>query len=86
MGLLEGVNWIPASSLYTRDWQPKPAAKAYQELIFDTWWTEAAHSLNSDGNWELPAFYGRYQITVDGESREVFLSKDKGAVSIDFAQ
>lgn len=85
-GFWEGINWIPASSLYTRDWQPKPAAKAYQELIFDTWWTEAAHSLNSDGTWELPAFYGRYQITVDGESREVFLSKDKGAVSIDFAQ
>lgn len=85
-GFWEGVNWIPASSLYTRDWLPKLALQVYQDLIFDTWWTEADHTLNSDGEWEVPAFYGRYQITVGGESREVFLSKDRGKLSLDFTQ
>ena len=28
-GFWEGANWIPASSLYRRDWSPTPAAQAY---------------------------------------------------------
>ena len=33
-GFWEGANWIPASSLYKRDWTPTPAAEAYQKLIY----------------------------------------------------
>jgi endo-1,4-beta-xylanase len=33
-GFWEGANWIPASSLYRRDWTPLPAAEAYRDLVF----------------------------------------------------
>ncbi len=83
-GFWEGANWIPASSLYTRDWQAKPAAKAYQELIFDTWWTETTGSTDAEGNFATPAFYGNYQITVDGKSQEVSHSKAGGETRVEF--
>ena len=35
-GFWEGANWIPASSLYRRDWTPTPAAKAYHDLVYRT--------------------------------------------------
>ena len=38
-GFWEGANWIPVSSLYKRDWTPTPAVEAYQNLIFNEWWT-----------------------------------------------
>jgi endo-1,4-beta-xylanase len=38
-GFWEGANWIPASSLYRRDWTSLPAAEAYRDLVFHHWWT-----------------------------------------------
>ena len=39
-GFWEGANWIPASSLFKRDWTPTPAAEAYRDLVFNEWWTK----------------------------------------------
>jgi endo-1,4-beta-xylanase len=83
-GFWEGANWIPASSLFTRDWQPRPAAKAYRDLVFGTWWTETSHTMGEGGEWTVPAFYGTYQVTVDGESQEVELSKEEGSTTVHF--
>lgn len=81
-GFWEGVNWIPASSLYTRDWQAKPAAKAYQELIFSTWWTELEGIVDSEGQFSTAAFYGNYQIVVNGKTLEISHNKGKGETTI----
>lgn len=85
-GFWEGVNWIPASSLYTRDWQARPAANAYQDLVFGQWWTQANRRFDARETWELPAFFGRYRITVDGKSQEVDLRKEVGVLRIDLTQ
>ena len=82
-GFWEGVNWIPASSLYTRDWQPKPAAHAYQKLVFDTWWTEKTGTADAEGQYSADAFYGKYQITVGGQTRIISHKKENGATTID---
>lgn len=70
-GFWEGANWIPVSSLYKRDWTPTPAAKAYQELIFERWWTRWKGSANERGECRVPAFYGLYRVRVDGTERLV---------------
>lgn len=85
-GFWEGANWIPVSSLYKKDWSPTPAAEAYQNLIFKEWWTNASGSANSNGEYTVPAFYGKYRVTVNGQSREVELSKSKGKVTVDFGK
>lgn len=84
-GFWEGANWIPVSSLYKRDWSPTPAALAYQNLIFREWWTKSSGTAaGKDGVLSIPAFFGKYKITVDGVSKEVSLSKNAGRLVVDF--
>lgn len=83
-GFWEGANWIPVSSLYKRDWSPTPAAKAYQNLIFKEWWTSESGIAGKDGVFAVPAFFGKYKVTVNDVSKEVDLSKAEGKVRVDF--
>lgn len=83
-GFWEGANWVPSSSLYKRDWTPTPAAQAYKDLIFNEWWTNETGVTNNDGVFSTTAFYGTYKVTVNGVSKEIDLTKDKGKVVLDF--
>jgi len=83
-GFWAGANWIPASSLYRRDWTPTPAAAAYKNLIFNEWWTKASGTADKKGNYSTSAFYGKYKVTVNGVSKEVDLKKAQGKTVVDF--
>lgn len=83
-GFWEGSNWIPVSSLYKRDWSPTPSAEAYHNLIFKEWWTKESGRAGNDGVYSTSAFYGKYKVTVNGISKEIDLTKEKGKVVVDF--
>lgn len=83
-GFWEGANWIPASSLYKRDWTPTPAAIAYQDLIFNEWWTTETGRTGSSGEYSTPAFFGKYEVTVDGKTKEVELTEANGKIVVEF--
>lgn len=83
-GFWEGANWIPASSLYKRDWSPTPAAEAYRNLLFKEWWTTLETKANRKGELSVRAFYGKYKITVDGKTKEIDLPEEKGKVMVEF--
>ena len=83
-GFWEGANWIPQSSLYRRDWTPTPAAEAYRNLIFKQWWTRWEGKADANGQCHIPAFYGKYAVTCDGQTRQVLLSKQKGQAAVRF--
>ena len=83
-GFWAGANWIPASSLYRRDWSPTPAAEAYKNLIYKEWWTKESGTADKKGTFSTLAFYGKYKITVNGISKETYLNKEKGSVVVDF--
>jgi GH35 family endo-1,4-beta-xylanase len=83
-GFWEGANWIPSSSLYKRDWSPTPSAEAYKNLIFKEWWTKESGVAGRKGIFSVPAFFGKYKVTVNGISKEIDLSKVKGKVIADF--
>ncbi len=85
-GFWEGANWIPASSMYKRDWTPTPLAKAYQNLIFKEWWTKESGSVGNGGTFTAPAFYGSYRVKVDGITKEANLTKDQGETILDFTK
>ena len=83
-GFWEGANWIGVSSLYKRDWTPTPAAEAYKNLIFKEWWTKASGTAAGNGIFSVPAFFGKYRVTVNGIPKEVILSKYKGRALVEF--
>jgi GH35 family endo-1,4-beta-xylanase len=83
-GFWEGANWIPTSSLYKRDWTPTPAATAYQNLIYKEWWTNEKGKTNRKGEFSVPAFFGKYKISVDGKTREVDFTRASGKMEIKF--
>jgi hypothetical protein len=83
-GFWEGANWIPQSSLYRRDWSLTPTGKAYKDLIFNEWWTRVSGTTDRKGTFITPAFYGKYRVTVNGVSKEVNLTSEKGIVIVDF--
>jgi len=83
-GFWAGANWIPVSSLYNRDWSPTPAAGAYRDLLFREWWTKDSGITGKDGTYTVPAFYGKYKVTVNRVSKEVNLTKSEGAVTLEF--
>jgi GH35 family endo-1,4-beta-xylanase len=83
-GFWAGANWIPVSSLYNRDWTPTPAADAYQNLIYKEWWTKDSGTVGKDGIFSIPAFYGKYKVTVNGVAKEVALAKAQGKTTVDF--
>nr|WKN39868.1 endo-1,4-beta-xylanase [Tunicatimonas sp. TK19036] len=85
-GFWEGANWIPASSMYKRDWTPTPLAKAYQNLIFKEWWTKKSGTADNNGVFTTAAFYGTYQVSVNGNSKEVDLTKEQGEITVDFTK
>jgi endo-1,4-beta-xylanase len=91
-GFWEGANWIPVSSLYRRDWSPLPAAAAYKNLIFNEWWTKESGKTDNKGEFSIPAYYGRYRVTityygkdrvtVNKVSKEINLTKKEGKVIV----
>jgi GH35 family endo-1,4-beta-xylanase/peptidoglycan/xylan/chitin deacetylase (PgdA/CDA1 family) len=83
-GFWAGANWIPVSSLYNRDWSPTPADEAYQNLVFDEWWTKESGMTGKDGTFTVPAFYGKYKITVNRVTKEIDLSSEAGSITIEF--
>jgi endo-1,4-beta-xylanase len=83
-GFWEGANWVPSSSMYKRDWSPTPTADAYKNLIFKEWWTKESGVAGKDGAYSIPAFFGKYKVTVNGVSKEIDLSKAKGKAIVDF--
>lgn len=85
-GFWEGANWIPVSSLYRRDWSLTPSAEAYQNLIFKEWWTNESGEAGNDGVFRVPAFFGKYKVTVNGVSKEIDLIKEKGKLVVDFGK
>ena len=83
-GFWEGANWIPSSSLYKLDWSTTPALEAYRNLVFKEWWTKESGRAGKKGLFSVPAFYGKYGVTVNGVSKEVDLTKQEGRVIVNF--
>jgi endo-1,4-beta-xylanase len=81
-GFWEGANWIPASSLYKRDWSPTPAATAYRDLVYGEWWTRWEGTADENGRCEVPAFFGTQHVLVDNLKVIVELSEKEPTVTV----
>ncbi len=81
-GFWEGSNWIPQSSLYARDWTPTPALDYYRRLTKDEWWTRWSGTADGSGVAKVRAYFGKHRVTVDGKSKVVELTRERGPVEV----
>ncbi len=58
-GFWEGSHWKPKCAMYRKDWSEKPNAKAYKDLVFHEWWTNASGKTVKDGTYSVRGFSGR---------------------------
>jgi len=83
-GFWEGANWIPVSSLYKRDWTPTPALQAYRNLVFKEWWTNVTGKTDRTGTFATKAFFGKYLVTMGGETKEVEITRKNPVAVVSF--
>ena len=83
-GFWEGANWIPASSLYKKDWSPSASLDAYRSLVFDEWWTRFEGKSNKEGFCIIRAFFGTHKIKVNGVEKTIELTKENKAAYVEF--
>ncbi|NLA48420.1 MAG: glycoside hydrolase, partial [Bacteroidales bacterium] len=53
------------------------------DLIFKEWRTKESGKAGADGTFTVPAFFGKYKITVDEVTTEVELTKQKGSITVE---
>jgi endo-1,4-beta-xylanase len=66
-GFWEGSHWRgkDGGAMFRRDWTPRPAQTAWEDLVFKQWWTNAEAKTDNDGTATVRAFYGKHQITAE---------------------
>jgi GH35 family endo-1,4-beta-xylanase len=69
-GFWEGAHWRPDAALFREDWSEKPALTAYQQLVFDEWWTDEMGNADDQGDFATRAFKGLFDITVTHDGQE----------------
>ena len=83
-GFWEGAHWIPHAALWKRDWTPTKAAKAYRHLVYEKWWTKFEGTADEQGICEVPVFFGRHEVAVDGKpAQEIVIGKKDGKKAVD---
>jgi GH35 family endo-1,4-beta-xylanase len=83
-GFWEGSHWRPNGAMYRLNWEPKPNAKAYRDLVFHQWWTDEQRTTDAKGACAVRGFLGQYEITVEagGKARTVPVKLTKEGTSV----
>ncbi len=85
-GFWEGSHWIPEAAMLKKDWNPKPNLKAYQDLVFDKWWTDVEGKTDADGIFRTRGFLGEYEIKASKDTKAWShqTSVGKGGLKVSF--
>jgi len=74
-GFWGGAHWRGEDgALYRQDWTEKPSLTAYQNLVFDQWWTDETGLADTEGEILQRAFKGIYDITISYGDHQCTLS------------
>ena len=85
-GFWAGRHWLAkqGGAMYRLDWTPRPAALAYERLVFHDWWTDTSGKTGKTGAYKTRAFLGDYQVTVTrgGRTKTVPATVTKNLVGV----
>jgi endo-1,4-beta-xylanase len=68
-GFWEGSHWRPNGAMYRRNWEPKPNALAYRDLVLREWWTKESATTGPSGDCVVRGFLGDYRVTARSGDR-----------------
>jgi endo-1,4-beta-xylanase len=83
-GFWAGQHWRPWSALWRKDWSTTPQGEAFRELVFGRWWTKASGKADAAGIFGTDAFFGDYEITVNGQTKKVTFGKEAKNFQVSF--
>jgi GH35 family endo-1,4-beta-xylanase len=63
-GIWEKNIWNPLAALYRPDWSLKPNGQVWHDLVTRQWWTNAAGTSDTSGDYTARGFLGDYLVTV----------------------
>ncbi len=63
-GFWENQHWLPNGALFRGNWQAKPNAIAWSNLVYNTWTTRTNVQTASSGKATARGFKGEYEITI----------------------
>jgi len=85
-GFWEGRHWRPEAALYRRDWSEKPNGRAWREMVFERWWTQAEGLTGNDGLYKVRGLLGEYEIEAVAGGKtvkaSVTLKRGSGVVEL----
>ncbi len=61
----DGAAWREGNNLFRRDWSRTPAADMFTDLVFNQWWTDETLMSDENGQIQLNAFKGDYEIRYE---------------------
>lgn len=64
------------------NWIETEQVSRYRGLVFDEWWTDAVVETDANGNVELSAFAGDYDIIIDGNVFDQTIAMDSEAETL----
>ncbi|NGM69813.1 glycoside hydrolase family 10 [Natronolimnobius sp. AArcel1] len=73
-GFWDDEHWQDDAPLFDADWNPKPTHDVYTDLVFEEWWTDETGETDADGTFDVTAFLGEYELTVDTGDGEIATS------------
>jgi len=70
-GFWEGAHWRAGEggAMVRRNWTPRPAARAYEELVKGKWWTKSTLRTDRAGSARTRAFFGTHRVTVTANGK-----------------
>jgi endo-1,4-beta-xylanase len=63
-GFWEGRHWRPQAALFNKDWSPRPAWKAWTDLVDRDWKTDVEVTTDQDGKATIRGFCGEYEVNA----------------------
>jgi GH35 family endo-1,4-beta-xylanase len=70
-GFWEGHHHHPSAALYRKDWSIKPNGTAWNDLVFNKWWTDAQGRTDRNGVFGIRGFLGDYEILVEHNGKRI---------------
>jgi GH35 family endo-1,4-beta-xylanase len=75
-GFWDGAHFGGAAPLFEKDWTEKPGHAAYNDLVFNKWWTNESGTTDADGRFAARGFFGDYTITVTMNDKQQTLTAE----------
>jgi len=60
--------------MYKNDWTIKPGGIAFQDLVYNKWWTNEEGTTDNGGKYSVRGFYGDYDLKINADGKEYLLS------------